>query len=143
MDPKCAWTGKRSSRAVKITVDGVDRIGRPAPPEVLHVLPEHEQDLRAFAGRARRFGSTFLVAVLALTLGMVAAAVLGGAGVWSTRVTAVVVGMLVSLQGFLFVAMPFATPETVQMMGIRRAMLLVRVLGLFTIALGVVIGFLG
>ena len=106
--------------------------------EHLHVLPEHEEALREFVERARRFGRPFLLSVLAFTLGMVAAVVLGSLDVWSSPVTAGIAGTLLSLLGLLLVIFPFATPETVQAFGVCRSILIVRVLGLLALVAGIV-----
>ncbi len=143
LPPKCAWTGEWTDRAVPVEVAATDRFGRPAPPRTLHVSPEHEAELRAFAERARRYGRPFLLTMAGLTLAMVVVAVLGTADVLSESATAALIGLLTALVGLTIIVMPFATPETVGGLGVRASVRLARVVGVATIGLGVVIALLG
>ena len=143
MTPRCAWTGQRSDRAVEITVPGTDRFGRPAEPDAHTVLPEHEADLRAFADLAQRAGRPFLLAILALTVGIVAVALLGTFGVLSDAASAWGAGLGCMGMGLLMIALPFATPEAVAALGVRRSMLLARVSGVVVAGVGLAIGLWG
>jgi hypothetical protein len=139
MKPQCAWTGVRTADAVPITIPGVDRFGRNVPPRTVRVLPEHADDLMSFADRVRRYGRLFLGAITVLTIGMVAAVILLMADVVAESTAARVVGVLVALLGMLGVSMPFTTPETIGAFGVRRSIVVARVLGVITIALGAMI----
>ncbi|MEO0557500.1 MAG: hypothetical protein AAF170_04870 [Bacteroidota bacterium] len=141
MTPLCLWTGTRDARVIEIDVQGTDRLGRPGAIETLTVLPEFEAELRAYASRAQRYGALLLIGILGLTGISLIAAVLGVTNVWSGITTVRVIGACVGLMGALMVAVPLATPETLQAFGARRSIRIARVSGVFTLGLGVVIAF--
>lgn len=139
MKPQCAWTGVRTADAVPITIPGVDRFGRTVQPRTVHVLPEYADDLRTFADRVRRYGRLFLGAIAVLTIGMVGAAGLFMTDVFTESIAARAVGVLIALLGLLMLGMPFTTPETISAFGVRRSIVVARVLGVITVALGAMI----
>ncbi len=49
------------------------------------------------------------------------------------------VGIITSLIGVVIVIFPFATPETVNWLGLKKAIIAVRTAGFLTIAIGIVI----
>lgn len=134
MKPKCLWTGTYSDRAIPVELAGLGRS------ETVCVLPEHEAELRAYAGQARRHGRTLLVGLLSLTAVSVLAAVLALLGVLGDLATARAIGGSVIGMGALMVAVPLATPETLQAFGARRARQIARVSGGLTVAIGLAIG---
>lgn len=136
---RCLWTGTRSDRVVEITVPGVDRLGRPAAPVPVSVLPEHESDMRAYAEMARRSAGRFLGGLLALTVAVVGAAVLGGADVLPETASRRLVGLGVGLMGVLILRYPLITPETSALFGIRRGIAIARAAGVLTVAAGLVL----
>jgi hypothetical protein len=138
MTPQCAWSGEHSDRAVPIIVPGVDRFGRRTPPRTLHVLPEHEQELRAFAERASRHGRTLLLGLLTATGAIVLVAALGTVGVLTEAETVVIAGLLVMLLGAMLMALPISTPEAIEALGVRRSRALSRGIGAFGIVVGLV-----
>ncbi|GAB5533875.1 MAG: hypothetical protein Rubg2KO_01240 [Rubricoccaceae bacterium] len=142
MTPLCLWTGKRDDRAIEIEVQGTDRLGRPGEIETLTVLPEHEAELRAYAARAQRYGSFLLFGILGLTSVSLLAAALGVTDVWSGTPMVWTIGACVGLMGALMVAVPLATPETLQAFGARRSIQIARVSGLVTLATGLAIALL-
>ena len=137
MPPRCIWTGQRSDRAVPVTLDVPSRTAGAASPRTVHVLPEHEDDLRAYNASVTRWGRPMLVGLLALTVALVGLAVAGAVLGVSEADTAVGAGALVGAMGLVIVAFPFATPETVGAVGIRASVRIARVLGLVAVALGV------
>lgn len=101
------------------------------------MLPEHEAELRAYNRRAARWGRPMLVAVLGLTVALVALAVVGAALGLSEAETAGGAGALVVALGLVVVAFPFATPETSEALGVRASVRVARVAGVVTVATGV------
>jgi len=142
MTPLCLWTGTRDEHVIEIDVQGTDRLGKPGAIETLTVLPEHEAELRAYADRAHRHGSTLLFGILGLTGVSLLAAALGVTNVWSGTTTVWTIGACVGAMGALMVALPLATPETLQAFGARRSIQIARVSGLVTLATGLAIAFL-
>ena len=134
--PRCIWTNDTSDRAVPVTLDVPTPTGGTTAPRTLHVLPEHEADLRAYNARVVRYGRPFLAGMLGLCGLLVAAAVAGPAFGWGDRTVAAVVGLGVVGMGALMVALPFATPQTVEALGIRASRRGARALGVLTVALG-------
>ena len=141
MTPLCLWTGKRDERVIEIDVQGTDRLGRLGDIETLSVLPEHEAELRAYAERAQRHGSTLLLGILGLTVVSLLAAVLGMADVLSGTMTVWTIGACIGAIGALMVVLPLATPETLQAFGARRSIQIARVSGLVTLVIGLAIAF--
>lgn len=139
MELRCTWSGERSNRVVPISIPGTDRFGRPAEDRSVHVLPEHADQLRAFAALVQRKGRLFLGSIVALVLAALGAALLGSAGLLSDRTSTAVAGLSVAGLGILLVFLPFATPETVAWLGVRRSVRLARILGAVALLLGLLI----
>lgn len=100
------------------------------------MLPEHESDLRSFIDYARRFRVLFLVLVPLLTAAMVIFALV-------EHVAAV--GISVVITGVVAMVLPFATPHTVEMLGLSKSIRLARILGGITAVIGLILagGFIG
>ena len=139
MKPRCEWTGTRSDAAVPVSVPAVNRFGGPAPPRTVHVLPEHEPALRAYAERTERLGRAFLSTLVLIMIAMVAVAALSVPDILSPTSTIRAIGALLALMGALMIALPFTTPETQQAFGIRTSIRIARTSGAIIIALGTVI----
>lgn len=141
MRQRCAWTGRASDRLVEVQLPGVNRFGRPTAPITVHVLPEHEDELRAHAERVRRYGTAFLVAIVVLSLLVAVTALLPLLGDAWRRPALVVTGIVLGLMGLLIIALPFSTPETTAFFGVRRSIQIARVSGavLVVLAAGVVL----
>lgn len=107
------------------------------------MLPEHEASLRAYAARAQRWGRSFLLAVLALTLASMGIAILGAAGVLTEEAVLIAIGAVVGLMGVMVIAFPFPTPETVRAFGVRRSITIARGAGLLTLAVGLGMALIG
>jgi hypothetical protein len=131
MQGRSAWTGQPGDRLVEVRVPSMTRWGTPRGEQVLLVEPEHEAELRGFLKYAVRFGRTALVSYLACSVVAVVGAVIGAyspVGRW------LIIGSLLALGGLLF-GFPFATPETVATVGVRRSRQLARGAGALLIAL--------
>jgi uncharacterized membrane protein len=123
--PRCTWTGRHSDEVKEIRVETLDRWGIHTREETFGVLPEHEEELRRFVTYQRRFGRLFLLLM-----------VLGTAVVIFVR-SNVGVGLTMIGLGVVTFAFPFATPETVQMIGMRKSIRSVRYLSILPILIGV------
>jgi cation transport ATPase len=137
LKPFCLWTGTRDARAQAIEIPATDRWGRKTAPQTVHVLPEHADELRAFATQAQRMGRTFLVGVLGLSALTLLPIALHVMGLWSEAAVGVAVGLITAAVGALVIAFPFATPETAAMLGVRRSIRVARWVGALTIVFGV------
>ena len=127
MQQRCAWTNEPAVNLKEVVLVVPNRFGiRPAP-KTFFVLPEYEEKLRKFVLFGHRFGLAFLTSMLVLTLAIPIAAV--------TR-RYVLAGSLVAAEGVLLIVFPFATPETVNRLGIGASITLARVVAFFVILIG-------
>lgn len=130
---RCIWSGAEGGgRLKKVTVPTVDRLGQPARMQSFLVLPEHEASFRAYSDRVVRLGRTFLVGIFSL-LGLTILLSLTGY-LWAT-------GIGVTLLGAWILWLPFATPETVRLVGVEKSMLVARAAGVLTALIGVAMVF--
>lgn len=127
MSERCIWSNRKDPGTREITLTPVNRLSRP---ETVRVCPAHEPRFRAFHAYADRYGNWFLAlfglivfgAFMSIPLG-ISEAVAGGAVLLAT--------------GVLMVVFPFATPQTVQMLGVRTSVFLVRVSSVLLVGYGV------
>lgn len=126
MQGRCAWTNKQSDQCKEVTLVAPNRLGLQPKPRTFQVLPEHEPELRRFISRLERFGLLFALSVLSISIAMAFAAALGQYAL---------IPWLVALTGVLLIVFPFATPETVSLMGFRTSIIVVRFFGLALLVL--------
>lgn len=137
----CIWTGRRDARVKAITLKTLDRFSVPTE-ETFYVLPEYEQSLRKFNGRLVDWGRSFLKLIFGLILLMLISVLLALIFSVSNSMVLYAVGINTSLIGLVIVLFPFATPETVKWMGLKRAIIAVRTTGFLTIIFGIAFCFL-
>ena len=128
MRGRCAWTNRDSDQLKEIILVAPNRLGLQPTQRAFHVLPEFEPALRRHIERLRRFGLLFVLSVLLLTIALVMAAALQ---------QLVPIAVMIALIGVLLIAFPFATPETVALLGFRKSIILVRCLGVGVLVLAV------
>lgn len=135
MTNACAWCGHSDDSLTTITVDAPDRLAASTREQTLAVHPEHEAPLRAYLEHARTHGRRFLVLVVLLA----GVGPLVGIGLLavSERLGLTVVGSSVAALGGVLMVYPFATPETVHLLGVKRARVTVRVVAVLVVALGI------
>lgn len=133
---RCIWTNRWNDRVVPVEVQVPSATGGPGSGRTLYVLPEHEADLRAYNARVARYGRPMLVAILGLSALLLIVTAGGAVFGLSGRAMALSAGLGVAAMGALLVAFPFATPQTVDALGIRAARTTARVLGVLTLLLG-------
>lgn len=143
MSERCYWCGSSDGETKTITVETINPIASSTREETLTVHPEHESELRAFNKKTVAYGRQFLF--LAILFGAVLPTI--GAGLVSVVGKAAGLGVVgastIFLSGVLYVY-PFATPETVDMLGAKTSVQLVRVLAIGIVApLGLWIVWLG
>ncbi len=126
-DPRrCVWSGEVSSRLkpVELEVLGWMRSHR----KTFWVSPEHEAALRGFVAFRNRFVRVF--GALLLVEALIVIAGIAAREVWVSCAGIIAIG-------FTVVAFPFATPQTIKQLGMRRARNVARAGGFVAIALGV------
>jgi len=152
MSEHCYWCGSSDGEFKTITVETPTRLAMSTKEETLIVHPEHEAELRAFNEKARAHGKRFLI--LALLFGAIVPIVgagllpfVVGAGLLpfvSDAVVTIVIGVSTVALSVVLYLYPFATPETVDMLGVKKSVRLVRMLAIIGVApLGLWILWLG
>ena len=134
---RCLWCHQSGDDVREVVITTVNRFGAAPRQETMAVHPEHEQALRRFADKTRRFGGMFLTLVgvclaSAILLELVLLKLNPGFAV-------VGIGLSVGLLGALLTIFPFSTPETVTAFGARAAVRLARGAGAALLMVGVVV----
>jgi hypothetical protein len=132
----CIWTNEDCGDVQQITVDMPDRLGQNPSPETVHVCPEHEEDVRRYVARVRAHGTTMIGLVFGLALVMVGAAFLPTVG--ADGAVPPVSAVASMLMGAVIYWFPFATPETVDMLGIHRSVSMTQWIALFMQVTGLI-----
>ena len=114
---RCIWCGRESDALETVELPTLDRWGHPAGVRRFPVDPQHRQALLAFSAFSTRYAPRFLPALGLWLLATVVAS-------WFRGIAGGGLGLM--LLGPLMFALPFATPETVAALGIRRSLVLVR-----------------
>ena len=110
--------------------------------QLFYVHPQHEEAFLRNHERIQRRGRQLVLIVVSLLVvvpGVEIVTVVLGA----LSVGIVIIGIAVSLLGVVFILYPFATPETVALLGLRRSIIVVRWCGLVTVILGLVVAVIG
>lgn len=125
---RCVWTNRIDDSVKRVSVPDVDLLGRKRGTRQVHVLPEHEAQLKCYVERASRLRIPFLAGI---AIGFVL----------------VVLGFLLGLLvleylaliwlGALMLFLPFVTRTTIDAFGVRTPVRLVRRSGLTFVAAGV------
>lgn len=104
-------------------------------PEPVHVCPAHETRVREYYLSCERYGGWFL--------GLYGLLVFASLVLWALGVpeNTVAGGAFIGM-GAIVLVFPFATPQTVEMMGVHPSVILVRVIGVGMIG-GVILSVLG
>lgn len=139
-DDRCLWCGSREGPTERLTARVPDRLAMHLVRVELGVHPRHRSRLRRYLARYRRRGGRFVGGVVTLlVLPVVAATVVHLAvpepavrELWLRRT----ISPLVAAFGLLFVWLPFATPLTTRLLGVRRSTVLVRAMGAAMVAFG-------
>lgn len=132
-DEKCIWCNGADGELTTIEVPVANQFpagGVQPRREEVHVHPRHESETREFTERVHRQGGIFIVVMafvpFLLVVPVALTSELAGAGSRAEYWIGVVGGGLLLLLGFFAIRYPFATPRTVEWIGIRRSILLVR-----------------
>lgn len=92
------------------------------------VCPEHESRLRRYHTEVDRFGGWFMALLGIFVMALV---------LFTMLESSVGVGLSVVFLGLVMIRFPFATPQTVQMIGVRASIWLARVGGVIILGLGI------
>lgn len=105
------------------------------------VHPDHEAAVRHWHQQAHLRGNTLIVLLVLLPLGLLAA--LGAAALVSRRLLLPAAGLAILGLGSIVARFPFPTPQTITLLGLQRAIRLVRTLSVLVITLGAALAGLG
>lgn len=132
MSKRCIWSNRNDPGTREVMLEPKSRFSRP---EAVQVCSAHESQVREYYDYCERYGGWFLALHGLLAFGSL---ILWALGVPENAVAG---GLFIAV-GVLVLVLPFATPQTVEMMGIYPSVLLVRVIGVGMIG-GVVLSVLG
>ncbi len=124
VEKRCIWSHKRDPGTRPIAL----KLGERYLEETYWVCPAHEAEFRRFYNQAARHGNLFL--------GLIGLIVIAGFGLVLFE-SAIGLALLLLSIGVVMLALPFATPQTVQMLGVRTSVWLVRVGGVVMLGLGI------
>jgi hypothetical protein len=130
MTRKCAWCNKQSDQLKEIAVLSTNLSAASRREIAYFVCPEHEAGLRRFYDRVRRYALLFM-ALICISL----ACLIGGALWRAAGGGYLFVASFASLGLVLFI-FPFCTPETVEMIGVAKSILVARIIGGVIFAIG-------
>lgn len=131
MRKKCIWSNQYSDDLIEINTT------HKSDQQSYFVLPEYETQTNDFLVYIDKHSTRFMVSLITLLLIMsIAVAVL-------EPFREFIVGGCLVLLGVLMMKYPFATPQTVEMMGFRSSIKFVKGLSIVVMVLGVIIGLLG
>ena len=135
MKVRCIWCHRADGSVREVTLPMIDRWGGNPIPRPFPVHAEHEDALRRFAALANRNGRRFILGTVGVAVAMLLVPIGAVAFGLAPSLGRIATGSGTTLLGVMIVVWPFATPETVGMMGIERSVRLVRVVGVvFTLA---------
>jgi len=128
---KCIWCNKQSDKLKEITVR---QIWIPLQHGKAFVCPEHEEKLRGFYDRVRRYALLFLSLVTILTLSLVVSALLGNNNYLFGYLF---IGSF-ALIGLVIFIFPFCSQSTFDLMSIATSIKAARIMGGIFFALGTI-----
>lgn len=132
MSKRCIWSNRNDPGTREVMLEPKNRFSRP---EAIQVCPAHESQVREYYDYCEGYGGWFLALHGLLAFGSL---ILWALGVPENAVA----GGLFIGAGVLVLVFPFATPQTVEMMGVYPSVTLVRVIGVGMIG-GVILSVLG
>ena len=124
---RCAWCGREGADLEAVHCDG----------ESMVVHPTHRADLERFCRRSANFKHLFVAVVIGFMLLGYAGQVVILAGAMGPGL--MIVGAAVGGTGLTLLAWPFATPQTVARLGVKRSAWIVRAVAVFVLAIAITI----
>lgn len=124
---RCAWTYIQSSQVKEVRVEWINKFTPSEEDKILYVLPQYEARLRNFLDFAKRFWRTFLLLVTTETIAILVGAIFHNQ---------MLIGASFISMGLTLIIFPFATPITMDLLGVRGSIAIARVTGIGVILLG-------
>jgi hypothetical protein len=139
---KCIWCSKQSYEVKEIRVLSTNLSAAKRREISLFVCPEHEDRLRGFLDRVRRYALLFICLSVISLLGLVGSTCWRGDNNYPAAYLFLLSVGSIGLVMFIF---PFCSPTTLEFMSIATSIKVVRIIGgiIFTLgALGLVLALL-
>ena len=133
MTRKCEWCGKQSNELKEISVLSA---GLPAVKqrEIFYfVCPEHEQKLRGFYDRVRRYALLFLGLITLSLIGLITPTICSD-NYWAGYLFIISFASI----GLVIYIFPFCSPTTFEFMSVKTSIKLARIIGGVIFALGTI-----
>jgi hypothetical protein len=124
MSERCIWSNEQDEGTRPITLR---TRGRPPREEIVNVCQAHEAAVRRIHVRSQRFGAV-LLASFGVSVVVIIGSTLAGVGAG--------IGLGVILFGIAILVLPFPTPQTVEAVGMRKAIWVARGIGVLIIGFG-------
>ncbi len=125
---KCVWCNKKAPNLKEIRISVVGRFGVGKHDTTMNVCSNYcEKKLRGFVEYANKYALLFICSIFGALLVMIASSVL--------RIP-MVIPIAVCMLGILVIIFPFATPETVGIIGVKKSITIIRVLGFMVFFMG-------
>jgi hypothetical protein len=134
MQKRCIWSNEKGEPLKEITVTTLSPFATRTRKETVFVSPEHESEFRQFNAHVLRYGRVLVGIIVAGTVLLVGFALSG---------SSLGAGLTTIAMGIVTLLFPFATPETVQVHGLRRSIQMSRRLGMLGIGIGILAILLG
>jgi hypothetical protein len=129
---KCAWCNKENEQIKQIKVLTKKGFGPNLQETTYFVCLEHEQKFRKFYDRVRRYALLFIGLSAISLLGLIVSALLAN----NNYLFGYLLIASFAFIGLVFIIFPFATPETIEMVGVAKSIRLVRIIGTVIFAIG-------
>lgn len=137
MKKTCIWTNLKTEKAKEITIKTVNRFGGGVHEKKVYILPEYEQQFRKFNAYVLRYSKFFLILVLGLPVIPIVLTFFLYLEFITGTLILFVTGLVTFSIGITLILFPFSTPETVNIFGLKRAISIVRIMGVLVSLLGI------
>jgi hypothetical protein len=129
---KCIWCNKKNDELREIFIPNTNPSASKLHEISCFVCPEHEQKLRKFFNRARRYALLFIGLMV---LSLISLIISGGYSNrdWSENAF---IASFASI-GLIIIIFPFCTPQTIAMIGVAKSIIIARIIGGIIFAAGI------
>lgn len=126
MRNKSSWSGRSSGSLVEISKD-LNLQG-----ESIFVEQEYKEQLIAYLNFSNKWKNVFLALVLSLSCVIAIVALV--APPWA-------IGACLVVLGAVLIVLPLPTPQTIQLLGVKKSILLVRAIAILIVGAGIWLSF--
>jgi len=134
---KCVWSGLSSPEIIEVTVVIRNMLGFGQKEKSFWVLPQFEQEFRAFAKLNFERGPRFIGFILSTIVLMHIIILLVSTGVFTKNMLLLSLGSLIIAQGLLILMYPHTNLDQIQVMSLRLSKKVGAGVAVFVIIVGV------